>query len=809
MNEKLFVFHGHFYQPPRENPWTGLVSREASAAPFHDWNARIDAECYRPNAYGRIADEDDLITAVVNNYEHISFNVGATLLHWLQEHDPLTLQRMIDADRRSAERNGGHGNAIAQAYNHMILPLADARDRRTQIEWGLAVFRFHFGREAEAMWLPETAANHHVLDELIEANLRYAILAPQQAGRIRSLEGGRWKALRGGKIDPSRPYLYRHRDGSGRSLALFFYDGELANQIAFGDSLHQSERFIERVREADSRRGEGPLIHAAADGETAGHHNAWGDRVLAHVLTKVLSEEGIRVTNYGEVLDLLEPAQEVELDPGPDGEGTAWSCTHGVGRWIRDCGCSISHTPDWNQQWRVGLRKALDILRDSARPWFEEEASKIFGDPWAARDDYVQLLLEPSEELRREFLKEHSAGPLRPETQDRGLALLEMQQHLMLQYTSCGWFFDDITGLEGRQVLRYAARALDLWTELGGDPPARAFLDALGHAKSNLVAEGDGARFFRQITVRDTVDPRQILVHALLRADHADENEGKLGEWDYETISRERHEEGDILLHTALVQIQQEPTGRMFAGAVVIRQKGDLDIEARVQINMNQELFQAAARRLGSALAEGREITVLEHDFSELSFDAASLMSDGGRELLAPILDDSYRRFRGTLSQLFQEHKPLLARGLESEEGELMQEFRRIALEGSLRRELELTLRDGGDGAPLAARINAAQEEGMEVDLDAFRPGVEVVIEQRIEADEPREALRGVELASGLGIPLHLHRAQERWLQQATLFHDAKTARELGERLGIAPTLCDAALHGESWEPRLAGGESA
>jgi hypothetical protein len=384
-----------------------------------------------------------------------------------------------------------------------------------------------------------------------------------------------------------------------------------------------------------------------------------------------------------------------------------------------------------------------------------------------------------------------------------------MQHQLMLQYTSCGWFFDDITGLEGRQVLRYAARALDIWTELGGDPPARAFLDALAQAKSNIPAKGDGASFFRQIAVQDTVDPREILVCALLRADQADEDEGEFGEWHYETISRERHEEGGRTLHTGLVQLQQDPTGRVFAGAVVVRQKGDLNLEARVQINMDADEFRAAARRLGSALSEGREMTVLDHDFVDLRLDAAHIFSSGGREILAPVLDESYRRFQGTLSELFREHRPLLVAEEGNSDAQLLREFSGLALESSLRRDLEETLRNGGDITPLTERIAAAREEGREVDLDSFRPGVERVIEHCIDADEPQKARRGVELARELQVPLYLHRAQETWLEQATRFTDVPAAKELGELLGIAPELCAHALRGESWEPRLKKGKTS
>ncbi len=786
---EFFVFHGHFYQPPRENPWTGLISRELSAAPYHDWNERIDAECYRPNAYGRIVDEDRRIEAMVNNYAHISFNVGPTLLRWLREFDPLTLRRMIDADRESARRNGGHGNAIAQAYNHIILPLADARDRSTQIKWGLRVFEHHFQRPAEAVWLPETAANHRVLDELIEQRLRFVILAPQQAARVRPLQGGPWADVRGGMVDTTVPYLYRHRDGSGRGIAVFFYDGELAQRIAFGDALHDSGRFLEHVLEA-GKRFAGPLVHAAADGETAGHHHAWGDRVLAHTLTRALPAEGIRVTNYGWVLDQMEPRHEVELDLGPDGEGSSWSCPHGVGRWIRDCGCSISHTPGWNQRWRTGLRRAFDVLRDGSRPYFEEEAGKLLDDPWAARDAYVDVLLDPGEETRRAFLQDQGKGDLSPSAQVRALSLLEMQHQLMLQYTSCGWFFDDISGLESRQVLRYAARALDLWTELGGDPPARAFLDFLSQARSNRPEQGHGAAIFRDITTEDTVDPRQILVHAALRADEDDHDEGSAGDWCWRVKNRERHGKNGRILHTGRVEVRQSQTGRLYRGVVAVLEKGDLDLDGRVRLEMSEEDFVRVGRLLGAALVDGEEEAVLDQEFTDLRYNAESLLGTGGRELLAPIVQRSYRNFQESLSALHRGHRHLLAgvRELGLDEPDFLEELARVSLEAALRSKLERALADPDEAEREAMRraVDDARRDGIELDLSALRPRLEAALEESLQRLDLSRASRLLALAQEAQIPVFLFRAQERFVETIRHYPDHDKILRVGERLGLS-----------------------
>ncbi len=457
------VIHGHFYQPPRENPWTGEVEREPSAAPYHDWNERIHAECYGPNA------------APVNNYAHISFNFGPTLLTWLQSHHPDTYQKILVADKQSAERQGGHGNAIAQAYGHAILPLCNERDRLTHVIWGLADFRYRFRREAEALWLPETAANNEVLALLIEQGLRYVILAPNQAK---------------GTIDSSKPYLFPHPDASGRSLAVFFYNGPLARAIAFEKALTSSRGLVVHfLRAAQS----GDLVNVATDGETYGHHFKFGDLCLAHAMEVEAKEAGFWITNYGAYLDRYPPELEVEIDNGPDGEGTAWSCVHGVGRWMRDCGCHTGGEPGWNQAWRGPLREALEFLRDDTAMKFETVGRELLHDPWAARNDYIDVILNPRS--REAFLNRHAV------TQDetRVVKLLEMQHSALLMFTSCGWFFSDLAGIETIQVLRYAARVVDLQKQLGFEPPLKEFLEILAEARSNDVKKGNGSDLFLAI----------------------------------------------------------------------------------------------------------------------------------------------------------------------------------------------------------------------------------------------------------------------------------------------------------------------
>jgi alpha-amylase/alpha-mannosidase (GH57 family) len=459
------VIHGHFYQPPRENPWTGEVEPEPGAAPYHDWNERIHAEAYAPN---------------VNNYPNISFNFGPTLLSWLERHHPETYQKILDADKASAAKRSGHGNAIAQAYGHAILPLCNGRDRLTQVVWGLADFRFRFGREAEALWLPETAANDDVLSLLIDQGMRYVILSPEQAK---------------GKADTSKPYLFRHSDRSGRSLTVFFYNGPLARAIAFEKALTSSRGLVDQfIRAAQS--GAGDLVHVATDGETFGHHFKFGDLCLSHALDVEARKAGFWITNYGEYLDRHPAELEVEIENGPEGEGSSWSCAHGVGRWTRDCGCQIGGEPGYNQSWRAPLRAAFNFLRDDTASKFE--SGDLLRDPWAARNDYIRVILDP-QHARKEFLTRHAVRLLSDLEAARVWKLLEMQRSALLMFTSCGWFFHDLAGIETLQVMRYAARVIDLQNELGLQPPQKRFLELMAEAKSNKPEKGNGADIFLRL----------------------------------------------------------------------------------------------------------------------------------------------------------------------------------------------------------------------------------------------------------------------------------------------------------------------
>lgn len=542
------IIHGHFYQPPRENPWTGIIDPEPSASPFHDWNERIHAECYRPNSAVPIVDAKSNQELIVNNYENISFDFGPTLLSWLERQHPETYARILSADVESVATHSGHGNALAQAYNHTILPLSNERDQRTQIRWGLADFTHRFGRNAEGMWLAETAANNDVMGLLIDEALRYVILAPQQAERVRSrtdfpvcpvlseppaladgatpnfsstfeggvtsLEESGWQDVSDGRIDTSIAYRYFHRDGSGRSIAVFFYDQELARGIAFEQTLSSSALLVDRLAQAATHHSRaGVLVNVATDGESYGHHHKFGDICLAYALELDAPARGFWITNYGEYLERHPPEAEVQINHGSVGEGSSWSCVHGVSRWIRDCGCHTGGEAGWNQAWRLPLRTALDFLRDEAEKHFEATRGELFTDPWAARDAAISLILD-EQKSREEFLRALAPRELSRDETGRALLFLELQRNTLLMYTSCGWFFSDLGGIEPIQILKYAARAIDLMNQLGLPSPRQRFLETLSEARSNRPELGNGADIYRRLV--EPLQPLQLVHEVLL-----------------------------------------------------------------------------------------------------------------------------------------------------------------------------------------------------------------------------------------------------------------------------------------------------
>jgi alpha-amylase/alpha-mannosidase (GH57 family) len=506
--ENYICIHAHFYQPPRENPWLETIEYQDSAYPYHDWNQRITAECYQPNAVSRILDEKGRIDRIINNYSRISFNFGPTLLSWLEFEDPETYRLIIEGDKESRRRYAGHGSAIAQGYNHAIMPLCNERDKITQIEWGIRDFKHRFRREPESLWLPETAVDLETLDIMAQMGLKYTILAPHQAKRVRKRGERNWRNIANQNIDPSMAYEIHLP--TGRRMALFFYDGPISLAVGFEKLLSDGTTFAKRLMGAFSTERKWPqIVHIATDGETYGHHHRFGDMALAFALHSIESEKLARLINYGEYLEKHPPTHLVEL-----WENSSWSCAHGVGRWKENCGCNSGGHPDWNQKWRTPLRQSLDWLRDHLENLFDDDAMIYLKDPWAARNNYIDVLLDRSPESIERFLAVQGKRQLNAEERVRVLKLLELQRHAMLMYTSCGWFFDEISGIESVQNLQYAGRAIQLGEELfGKDSIESSFLSTLQGAASNVPEYGNGRKVYEERVKPAMVDMSKAVGH--------------------------------------------------------------------------------------------------------------------------------------------------------------------------------------------------------------------------------------------------------------------------------------------------------
>jgi alpha-amylase/alpha-mannosidase (GH57 family) len=510
--------HGHFYQPPRENPYLDAIERQPSASPFHDWNERIHWECYRPNAFARVLNDRGEIVKIVNNYEYMSFNIGPTLMSWLERYDVEVYQRILEADAKSCDRLNGHGNAIAQVYNHIILPLANERDKHTQIRWGKQDFRSRFGRDPEGMWLAETAVDYATLEALVAEGIKFIILAPSQAQRCRPIStedgsDGQWHEVGGNQIDPTRPYrCYLDSKESAKKstsyIDIFFYDGPSSRDMGFSDVVYNSHHFAGRIGAAirgDHRQSQ--LISVATDGETFGHHKKGTEKTLAYAFIGEFPRHGWTVTNFAHYLSLNPPSWEVKLK-----SVTAWSCAHGVDRWQDDCGCG-GEGGVWHQKWRRPLRNALNWLRDQLSDVYEEYGSTLFRDHWQARDEYIQVMGDRTPANINRFLAHHQTRKLQAAEQIEALRLLEMQRHSLLMFTSCGWFFEELSRPEGTQILRYASRALELAEDVAGVQLEKGFLKRLGLAPSNVQEFKHGAEIYRQLVLTAQIGFKQVAAH--------------------------------------------------------------------------------------------------------------------------------------------------------------------------------------------------------------------------------------------------------------------------------------------------------
>lgn len=653
--ERYLCIHCHFYQPPRENPWLETVELQDSAYPYHDWNERISAECYAPNSASRILDPQTRIARIVNNYEQISFNFGPTLLSWMEANSPDVYEAILEADRNSRERFSGHGNALAQCYNHIIMPLANRRDKETQVIWGIRDFESRFGRAPEGMWLPETAVDIETLEVLAENGIQFTILAPNQAKQARR-QGRQWRNVEGSRIDPKLPY-YCHLP-SGKRINLFFYDGPISRAVAFEHLLDSGETFANRLIGGFTERRYPQLMHIATDGETYGHHHQHGDMALAYAISYIEKNELAKITNYGEFMEKHPPTHEAEIL-----ENTSWSCAHGIERWKSDCGCS-SGRPGWNQQWRQPLRNALDYLRDDIAGPFEQKASELVHDPWQARNDYIEVVNNRAARNVDLFLANHQNHELSEEEEGQLLSLLEMQRHALLMYTSCGWFFDELSGIETVQVIQYAARALQLAEKLFGDGREERFVTLLSYAATNIPEYKSGAEIFERFVKPARVDLLGVGAHYAISAlFRGFEPHSTIYSYEVDLEDSRRLQAGRLQIAVGRGEVRSRITRHKAEVTFGVLHLGDNHLIAGVrpfrgEASYLELLQEAESAFLRTDIADA--VRALDRHFEQTSYSLKSLFKDEQRRVVSILLTSVVDEAEAMYRQIYDNHAPLI-----------------------------------------------------------------------------------------------------------------------------------------------------
>lgn len=692
--------HSHFYQPPRENPWLESIEMQDSAYPYHDWNERITAECYYPNGAARILDDKQRIVRIVNNYASISYNVGPTLLSWLEEKSPDAYALILDADCESARRLGGHGNAIAQVYNHLIMPLANRRDKITQIRWGIEDFHKRFGRKPEGMWLAETAVDLESLDLMAEQGIRFTILSPYQAKT---------------PIDPTQPYIVKLP--SGRTITVFFYNGPVSQAVAFERLLEDGERFAQRLGHGFNAASTYPdqLAHIATDGETYGHHHRHGEMALSYAVQQIESGDQVKITNYAAYLAAHPPVLVAEIH-----ENSAWSCSHGVGRWKEDCGCNSGGRWGWHQAWRGPLREAYDWLRDAMAPEFETRAGQFAADPWAARDGYIDVVLDRSSACVDAFLSRYAKRQLTPAERIEFLKLLEMQRNAMLMYTSCGWFFDDLSGIETVQTMHYAGRALQLFEEVTGIAIQEAFLEKMARAVSNVRELGNGADIFRTQVLAAKVDFDKLAAHYAISSLFTNYPENA-PVYCFQCLSTHRRESraGRLRVVTGTLTITSRITGESAEYAYGVVHFGDHNLTAAVLPLTDKQWYTAAETQVHETFENAdipELIRLLDREWGGTSsLTLKSLLGDEQRRITNDLLDASIEEAEGAFRRLYQQNQPLVrfVGKLKMPLPGVFQTISRTAVNTMLKRALSAPM---PDAKLIASLLDEAAASGIELD---------------------------------------------------------------------------------------------
>ena len=707
--QRFLCIHGHFYQPPRENPWLELVERQASAHPFHDWNDRISEECYAANAHARILDEDGYIRKIVSNYSRMSFNFGPTLLSWLEVRRPALYRSIIQSDVVSRGRFSGHGSAIAQIYNHVIMPLASERDKNTQVRWGLYDFERRFGRAPEGMWLSETAVDTPTLEVLAAHGIRFTILAPGQADSVRPLGDGPWASVGDAGVDTRRPYLVRLP--SGREISVFFYDGARSQSVAFDRLLCDGSGFARRLLDGFDDRAEPQLVHIATDGETYGHHHRHGEMALAYALEQIESEGLARVTNYGELLAMCPPTHEARIR-----EESSWSCVHGVERWRSDCGCGGG--PDgWNQRWRRPLREALEWLSTQVADVFERRGGDVLDDPWGARDRYIEVVLDREEGRVDRFLEREG---VRPDRREQALQLLEMQRQGLLMFTSCGWFFEDVARIEGVQILRYACRAIQVARDAAEVDLSEEFSTRLEAAHSNEPGRGSARSVYEAEVESTRVEHARVVAHHAVgalfgSAEHSD----TLRAFRVEDLARTSRTAGRATLVVGQAKVTSTITRETETSSYAVLHLGDHDLSVGVRRSRGPEAYRALTEEILAPFDRGDLQSTLQASsrlLSEHSFTLASLLPDEQARFMERVLKRAVEDVEASAGALHRQYGSMTrhAASLDHPIPRALRGNLGLVIDAELR---ELLGADRIDLAQVDALVREAKAVGVELDL--------------------------------------------------------------------------------------------
>jgi alpha-amylase/alpha-mannosidase (GH57 family) len=731
--------HGHFYQPPRENPYLDTIERQLSAQPYHDWNERIHYECYRPNAFARILNQQQEVIGIVNNFEYLSFNIGATLMSWLEKYDPEVYQRILEADRKSSERLNGHGNAIAQVYNHIILPLANKQDKITQIRWGKTDFYSRFGRDPEGMWLAETAVDYPTLEALIDEGIKFIILAPSQAEKCRRISTPEdrepeWDRVGGSQIDSTRPY--RCFVEGDRYIDIFFYDGPISRDLGFNDVLETADNFASRLGGAirgDNRKSQ--LINVATDGETFGHHKGGTEKCVAYVLSEQFADCGWTVTNYAHYLSICPPTWEVALKPV-----TAWSCAHGVDRWQDDCGCASGG--GWNQKWRRPLRDALNWLRDQLVDIYQETGSKLFRDPWVARNEYIQVLRDRSTKNVSKFLQRHQLKELSNAEKIDALRLLEMQRHTLLMYTSCGWFFEEISRPEGVQIMRYATRALELAGEVAGIHLKQEFISLLAKAPSNVAIFGNGQEVYQQLVAPSQIGFSQVAAHYAISSLFTNYlQQERVYCYEVEQLDYQKQQMGTLTLSLGQIRLTSEITWESQQMVFAVLHLGGWDFHCCINSFNGRlayaELKQQLFNNIQQASAAKVILTMNNLMVGSKAFNLQDLFAEERHRIIRLLTTKTKKHLDQLYTQVYRENYSMLA-AFQREELPVPQELK-VAAEVALSfrcletvKHLEQGIEDPSTIDSCLAELKSTATEAQYLQCQLNIPEVKQTLEQTI-----------------------------------------------------------------------------